>query len=333
MTERYREAGVDLEAAARVVAEIREAVRLTHGPEVLAAVGAFGGLYDASGLPADAVLVASTDGVGTKVALALEWGRPEVLGYDIVHHCVNDILVHAARPLFFLDYIASSRLDARVVVQIVRAMAEACRAVGCALLGGETAEMPGVYASGHMDVVGTIVGVARRAELWPRPDVRPGDMLIGLAASGPHTNGYSLIRRVVHGLPPDATLPDGTTLADALLAPHRCYLPVVERLRDLVTIKALAHITGGGIPGNLPRVLPAGCGARVDRNSWPVPAVFRFIQERGNVSDDEMYRVFNMGVGMVAIVDPEAVPRCLELLGDEGWVIGEVVAGEGVHLA
>lgn len=333
MTERYREAGVDLEAAERVVAEIREAVRQTHGPEVLAGIGAFGGMFDASGLPGDAVLVASTDGVGTKVALALKWGRPEVLGYDIVHHCVNDILVHGARPLFFLDYIASSRLQPEVVVRIVRAMAEACRAVGCALLGGETAEMPDVYQEGHMDVVGTVVGVTRRHEMWPRPDVRPGDKLIGMAASGPHTNGYSLIRRVVRDLPPDYPLPDGKPLADVVLAPHRCYFQVVERLRSLVDVKALAHITGGGIPGNLPRVLPAGCGARVVRNSWPIPAVFRFIQERGDVSDGEMYRVFNMGVGMVAVVPPQDVSRCLEVLGEEGWVIGEVVAGEGVHLA
>lgn len=333
MSERYRAAGVDIAAGERAVALMRAAVRRTHGPEVLAGVGAFGGMFDASGLPADAVLVASTDGVGTKVMLALAWGRPEGLGHDIVHHCVNDILVHGARPLFFLDYIACARLEPEVVARVVQGMAEACRAVGCALLGGETAEMPGVYAAGQMDVVGTIVGVVSRSERLPRPDIRPGDRLIGLAASGPHTNGYSLIRQVIADLPPDTRLPDGRTLADALLAPHRCYLDAVARLRGHVTLKGLAHITGGGLAGNLPRVLPPGCGARIRRDAWPVPAVFRFIQERGDIPEDEMFRVFNMGIGMVAIVPAAEVDRALAAVAEEAWVIGDIVEGKGVTFA
>ncbi len=333
MSTHYRAAGVNLEAADRTVAAIREVVRSTHGPEVLAGVGAFGGMFDASGLPQDAVLVASTDGVGTKVALALAWGRPEGVGVDLVNHCVNDILVHGARPLFFLDYIACARLDPETVARVVRGMAAACRAVGCALLGGETAEMPGVYAEGQMDVVGTVVGVVSRERRLPRPDIGPGDVLIGLAASGPHTNGYSLIRKVIAGLPPETRLPDGQTLADTLLAPHRCYLDAVNRLREHVPVKALAHITGGGLPGNVPRVLPPGCGVRIWRHAWPVPPVFRFLQERGGIPDEEMFRVFNMGIGMVAIVPANATDRALALLEGQAWVIGEVVEGKGVTLA
>lgn len=325
----YAAAGVDLDAGERAVALIREAVRSTHTPRVLAGVGAFGGLFDAADLPEDAVLVASTDGVGTKTMLALAWGRVEIVGHDIVNHCVNDILVHGARPLFFLDYIASRRLDPEVVARIVGGMAAACRAVGCALLGGETAEMPDVYAPGQWDVVGTVVGVVRRREMLPR-DVAVGDVLLGLPASGPHTNGYTLIRRLFAELPPETRFEGVGELREALLAPHRCYLEVIQRLREAgVPIHGLAHITGGGLVDNLPRILPPGMVARVDYGAWPVPPLFRLIQEQGQVSREEMYRVFNMGIGMVVVLPPEAVPQAQEVLGERSWVIGEVVAGSG----
>jgi len=323
----YAAAGVDIEAGQQAVALIREAVRSTHTPQVLASVGAFGGLFDAAGLPEDAVLVASTDGVGTKTVLALAWGRVETIGHDIVNHCVNDILVHGAHPLFFLDYIASSRLDPQVVARIVDGVAAACRAVGCALLGGEMAEMPGVYAPGQWDVVGTVVGMVRQQEMLPR-DVAVGDVLLGLPASGPHTNGYTLIRRLFADLSPATRFEGVGELREALLAPHRCYLHAVQRLRKAgVPIHGLAHITGGGLVDNLPRILPPGMVARLDYGAWPVPPLFRLIQERGQVSTEEMYRVFNMGIGMVVVLPPEAAPQAQEVLGEGSWVIGEVEKG------
>jgi phosphoribosylformylglycinamidine cyclo-ligase len=325
----YAAAGVDIEAGQRAVALIREAVCSTHTPRVLAGVGAFGGLFDMAGLPEDAVLVASTDGVGTKTVLAMAWGQIETIGHDLVNHCVNDILVHGARPLFFLDYIASSRLDPEVVAQIVRGMSAACRAVGCALLGGETAEMPDVYAPGQWDVVGTVVGVVRRREMLPQ-GIAVGDVLLGLPSSGPHTNGYTLIRRLFADLPPETHFEGVGELREALLAPHRCYLPHIERLREAgVPIHGLVHITGGGLVDNLPRILPPGTSARVDDDAWPVPPLFRLIQERGQVSTTEMYRVFNMGIGMVVVLPPEAVPQAQDALEEPSWVIGEVVEAVG----
>ena len=332
MSQRYQEAGVNLTAGQEAVDLIRDAVKQTCGPEVLAGVGAFGGLFDASRLPPEPVLVASTDGVGTKVMLAVAWGRYDGIGHDIVNHCVNDILVQGARPLFFLDYVASDRLQPHVVAAIVRGMAEACREVGCALLGGETAEMPGVYAKGQLDVVGTIVGVVSRTHVLPRPDIAPGDMLVGLPSSGPHTNGYSLIRSVLGDASPHMRLAGGKTLAETLLAPHRCYAELVERVRAVVPVKGLVHVTGGGLVDNVPRVLPPGCGARIRRGSWPIPPVFSLIQRRGRVSDEEMAHVFNLGIGMVIIVAAEDVDALLGAIGEPAWVIGEVVAGEGVTL-
>jgi phosphoribosylaminoimidazole synthetase len=328
----YATSGVDIDAGNRAVALMAAAVRATYGPEVVAGIGAFGGLYDASSLKAMArpVLVASTDGVGTKVSLAAAAGRYASIGHDIVNHCVNDILVQGARPLFFLDYIASARLAPERAAEIVGGMAEACRAAGCALLGGETAEMPGVYSPGAFDVAGTIVGVVEAARRLPRPGVAAGDLIIGLASSGPHTNGYSLIRRIFARADLDAPRPElGTTLADALLAPHRSYLerlwPLLEE--DGLGIQALAHITGGGLVENLPRVLPEGLGAVLWRSGWRVPPLFGLIQARGAISDDEMHRVFNMGLGMLVVVSPGGARELRARLGDESWVVGEVVDG------
>ena len=315
----YRSAGVDIDAGNRAVDLMREAVRSTYGPEVLAGIGAFGGLFDAARLQQmkHPVLVASTDGVGTKTRVATALNRVEGLGEDIVNHCINDILVQGARPLFFLDYVAAPKLDPEVIARIVGGAAQACRAAGCALLGGETAEMPGVYAPGEIDLVGTIVGWVERERIVDGSSVEPGDLVLGLASSGLHTNGYSLARRVFADVPWDTVFPElGSSLGDALLVPHRSYLPAVEALWAAgVEIKAMAHITGGGIFENIPRVLPAGVGVRL-------------IQQRGAIEEQEMYRVFNMGIGLVLIIPPGQVGRAREAL-PEARVIGEAVAWAG----
>ena len=330
---RYAASGVNIEAGNRAVELMGAAVRSTYGVEVLAGLGAFGGQFDASALKGmqAPVLVASTDGIGTKVRLAAAYGRYESLGHDIVNHCINDILVQGARPLFFLDYVATDRLVAGRVAELVTGMAAACRAAGCALLGGETAEMPGVYGQGEFDVAGTIVGLAERAELLPRPDVQAGDVLLGLRSSGPHTNGYSLIRRVFEDVALDSVfLEPSITLAEALLAPHRSYLDVIPRavFAGGAPIKALAHITGGGFLENIPRVLPEGLGAVVRRGAWPVPALFWLIQRRGGVDEAEMYRVFNMGIGLVAVVAPKDVATVQGSIAEETYVIGQLSQGE-----
>jgi phosphoribosylaminoimidazole synthetase len=318
----YTQAGVNIDAKMDIISRIKRAVDSTHGPEVLAGVGAFGGLYRAG----DTILVGSTDGVGTKTMVAAAAGRFRGLGHDIVNHCVNDILCQGARPLFFLDYVASSKLAPDTIVDLVEGIAEACRAAGCALLGGETAEMPGVYQSSELDVVGTIVGLVEPGMLLPTDTIRPGDVLIGLPSSGAHTNGYSLIRKAFENVPL-ATHFDGIgILGDALLAPHRCYLPEIASLRKTTHVKALAHITGGGFYDNIPRILPSGVGVTIDRGTWTIPPLFALIQQRMGVSDAEMYRVFNMGIGMVVIVDPAEVPSDTQL-------IGRVVTGQGVTVA
>ena len=337
----YRAAGVDIDAGNEAVARMKGAVERTHTPAVLAGVGSFGGVFDAAVLKRfeRPVLVASTDGVGTKVMLAAEAGRPEVAGTDIVNHCIGDILVQNARPLFFLDYVAASKLDPALVAAVVGGMAAACEVAGCALLGGETAEMPGVYTDGHFDVAGTIVGMADRDGLLPRtgPDgVAPGDVLVGLGSSGPHTNGYSLLRRVFAGMPLDAS-PDPLpgTLADALLAPHRNYLTVLGPLLDdpKSRIKALVHITGGGLVENPPRILPEGCGIEVRLGSWPVPPLFQLVADLTGLPAEELHRTLNMGIGMVLVVaraDVDAVQTALSAQGEPSWVIGSVVAGDRV---
>lgn len=329
----YQASGVSIDAGNRAVELMSAAVRSTYTPQVLAGIGAFGGLYDASGLKAmqSPVLVASTDGVGTKVKLAAQAGRYASIGHDLVNHCVNDILVQGAFPLFFLDYIAAAQLQPERTAEIVSGIAAACRENGCALIGGETAEMPGVYTEGEFDLAGTILGVVERSQALPRQGIVPGDVLLGLRSSGPHTNGYSLIRKIFADLPLDTIFPElGVPLAEALLAPHRSYLPllkpVLSQARPLV--EALAHLTGGGFIENIPRVLPQGVGAVIRRESWRVPPLFTLIQQRGSISSDEMYRVFNMGIGMVVILSPADLPVVQKMIPEETWVIGELAAGE-----
>ncbi len=328
----YAASGVSIDEGTRAVDLLKGSVAKTHGSAVLAGVGAFGGVFDAAALKAmdQPVLVASTDGVGTKVALAAEAGRLRGVGMDLVNHCVNDVLVQNARPLFFLDYVAASKIVPEQVADIVAGMSEACAANGCALLGGETAEMPGVYHDGHVDVAGTLVGMAERARLLPLTTIAPGDVLIGLVSSGPHTNGYSLLRRVFAGLPLDAMPePLQVPLGDALLEPHRSYLPVLAPLLDGpigATVKALVHITGGGLLENIPRVLPTGLGADVVLGSWPVPPLFRLIRDASGLPAEELHRTINMGVGMVIICTPTDASAVQAALLEETWIIGSVVA-------
>ncbi len=330
----YASAGVNIDAGNRAVALMRDAVKSTYGPEVLAGIGSFGGLFDVSALKSmsDPVLVASTDGVGTKVKLAAQAGRYESIGHDIVDHCIDDILVQGARPLFFLDYIASSQLDPEMVASVVTGISAACRESGCALLGGETAEMPGVYQPGEFDVAGTIIGVVERARILPRMgDLQVGDILIGLRSSGPHTNGYSLIRKIFQDIALDTYFEElNATLADALLVPHRSYLPLLQSAisAQQSAIKALAHLTGGGFIENIPRILPDHLDAQIDCGSWPILPIFELIQRQGEVDPGEMYRVFNMGIGMIAIVAPEHVTAVQAAIPEETYLIGRLIPGE-----
>jgi phosphoribosylformylglycinamidine cyclo-ligase len=325
----YAGAGVDIDAGNRAVELMKEAVKSTYGTEVLVGIGSFGGLFDASSLAAmkSPVLVASTDGVGTKVKLAAMANRYRSIGHDIVNHCIDDILVQGARPLMFLDYYATSKLIPEVVAEVVGGIAEACREAECALIGGETAEMPGVYMEGEFDLAGTIVGVVEREGILPRADIRAGDVVIGIRSSGPHTNGYSLIRRIFENMPLETVFPElGIPLADALLAPHRSYLPVLYS--SLTHIKGLAHLTGGGFIENIPRILPEGVSARIEAENWPIPALFHLIQQKGEIPTDEMFRVFNMGIGMIAVVEKDEVARVQRNIPEESFIIGEIIAGD-----
>lgn len=318
----YASSGVDIDAGNRAVELMKDSVRATYNDSVLAGIGSFGGLFDVSSFKQmdHPVLVASTDGVGTKVKLAASVGRYRGIGHDIVNHCINDILVQGARPLFFMDYFATSKLNPEQTAEVVTGIAEACKQVGMTLLGGETAEMPGVYCEGEFDVAGTIVGVLERDEILPRPAIQAGDVLIGFQSSGPHTNGYSLIRRVFENMPLD------DSLADALLAPHRSYFNTLYPY--LSKVKALAHITGGGFIENIPRVLPENLDAVIHLNSWQAPPLWKRIQQKGNIATDEMYRVFNMGIGMVAIVDKSKAADFQSSISERTFVIGELVKGE-----
>ena len=333
----YREAGVDITAADAAKARIKTLARATFNPGVLSEIGSFGGLFrpDLSRYR-EPVLVASTDGVGTKIKVALAAGVHDTVGYDLVAHCVDDILVQGAVPLFFLDYIALGRMDPRRVEQIVSGFARACTEFGCPLIGGETAEMPGTYDEDDYDLAGFIVGVVEKDKALPR-GVAEGDVLLALPSLGLHTNGYSLARKVLFdlmGYGVDTKLPElGATVGEALLAPHRSYLSALEPLLERDKVKALVHITGGGFPGNIPRVLPPGLGAKVRRGSWEVPPLFRLIARGGKIAEDEMFRTFNMGVGMIVVVSPtllHEVEHSLERRGETSFVIGSVVAGEGV---
>jgi phosphoribosylformylglycinamidine cyclo-ligase len=321
-TSKYAASGVDIDAGNRAVELMKESVRATYNASVLAGIGSFGGLFDASAIKQldHPVLVASTDGVGTKVKLAASVGRYRGLGHDLVNHCINDILVQGAKPLFFMDYFATSRLDPQRTAEVVMGVAEACKQAGMALLGGETAEMPGVYQPDEFDVAGTIVGVLERESILPRSTMRAGDVLIGFASSGPHTNGYSLIRKVFEN-----TLLD-ESLADALLAPHRSYFHALYP--HLSRVKALAHITGGGFLENIPRILPDGLAAQIHPGSWTSPSIWKLIQDRGNISTEEMYRVFNMGIGMVAVVDASDTSSIQSSISETTFVIGRLLEGD-----
>lgn len=336
----YRRAGVDLDAAQRSVELIGREAATAGRPEVLAGVGGFGGMIRLPEGYRRPVLVAGCDGVGTKLAVAFAAGRHDTVGVDLVAMSVNDVLALGAEPLFFLDYLAVGRLDPEQAAAVVRGIARGCREAGCALLGGETAELPGFYPPGHYDLAGFAVGVVEADAVVDGTRAESGDALIGLASAGLHSNGYSLARRLLleeqgHAL--DRRLPGlDRSLGEELLTPTRIYVKSVLALLKEVEVHALAHITGGGIPGNLPRVLPEGVRARIRRGSWPEPAIFRLIQEAGGVEEAEMWRTFNRGLGFLAAVPPEQAPTALALLraaGERAWVVGELVAGErGVDL-
>ena len=337
----YKQSGVDIDAGHEVVRRIKGLARGTFTPGVLSEIGAFGGLFTLDvARYRSPVLVSSADGVGTKLRVAFMSGRHDTIGVDLVNHCVNDILVQGAEPLFFLDYLATGRLAPDVAVQVVEGLAAACRDNGCALVGGETAEMPGFYGAGEYDLAGFIVGLVERDRLIDGRAIAAGDRLIGLPSSGLHTNGYSLARRILFD---QLDLRVGTYLAEVgsfvgeeLLRPHRTYLPVVRPLLDRgagpCPVKGMAHITGGGITDNLPRVLPEGTAARVDRSRWKPLPIFEYLQDRGEVPDDDMFRTFNMGIGMILVVGAADADRVLARLAESGEpgaiAIGEIVPGD-----
>jgi phosphoribosylformylglycinamidine cyclo-ligase len=335
--ERYREAGVDLDAAERAKRRIGEAVASTRTALSRGLVGAFGGMVRLPDDLQDPTLVMSTDGVGTKVLVAIRADRHSTVGEDLVNHSVNDILVHGARPIAFLDYIAHADASADLLADLVEGVARGCRAHDMTLVGGETAQLPDLYGPGQYDLAGTIVGVVSEAAALHGEAVRPGDTLIGYASSGLHTNGYTLARRIVFdelGLAVHDTLPGmDVTVADALLAVHRSYWAAIAPV--LGSLHGLAHITGGGIPGNLSRTLPSGCGAGIDPSAWSIPPIFGLLESAGRVKRSEMYDVFNMGLGMLAVAAPTAVPdirAAATAAGVETWEVGEVTAGDGVTI-
>ena len=338
----YKAAGVDIDAGNETVRRIRGLARSTFTAGVLSDIGSFGGLFRLEpGRYRDPVLVASADGVGTKLKIAFLAKRHHTIGADLVNHCVNDILVQGAEPLFFLDYLATGQLSPAVAESIVGGIAAACRENGCALLGGETAEMPGFYGEGEYDVAGFIVGAVDRSRLITGRTIAVGDLLVGMPSSGLHTNGYSLARRVVFErlrLDVGSYVPElSTTVGEALLEPHRSYLPIVQPLLDAGRIKGMAHITGGGITDNLPRVLPHGTAAMIDRSAWRVPPIFTWLQRSGSIPDEDMLRTFNMGVGLIIVTGRvHAEPLIDELAargGHTACVIGEVVPGEPPSVA
>lgn len=325
----YASSGVDIDAGNKAVDLMKDAVKSTYNSSVLAGIGSFGGLFDASFLKEmkSPVLVASTDGVGTKVKLAASVGRYRGIGHDIVNHCINDILVQGAKPLFFMDYFATSKLNPEQTAEVVTGIAEACKESGVALLGGETAEMPGVYQPNEFDVAGTIVGVLEKEAILPRQNLKAGDVLIGIKSSGPHTNGYSLIRKIFANTSLENTIPElNSSLADALLAPHRSYYPVLHSL--LSDIKALAHITGGGFIENIPRVLPEYIDANIQVGSWEISPLWNLIQATGEIETEEMYRVFNMGIGIVLVIDKDSISKLQASIKEETFIIGELVQGK-----
>ena len=332
----YRSAGVDIEAADRFVDRIKPLARSTMIPEVLGSIGGFAGLCALPAGMREPVLVSGTDGVGTKLKLAFEAGRHTTVGIDLVAMSANDVVTTGARPLFFLDYFATSKLDVEQATRVIEGIAEGCRRAGCALLGGETAELPGMYLPGEYDLAGFVVGVAERSELLPRRDVEVGDVVIGIASDGLHSNGFSLARKVLQeraGLELSLTLPElGEPLADALLRPTRMYCKVALAGVRAGGVKAYCHVTGGGLPGNLPRVLPDGFGAELDERAWTRPPIFDLIAKHGQVELDEMRATFNLGIGLVAVVAEARAQELLALFAREGErasVIGRIVEAAG----
>jgi len=331
----YKQSGVDIESGDAAVRRIRNIARATFTPGVLSEIGSFGGMFRfPSSAYTDPILVSSADGVGTKLKIAFMSGIHDTVGADLVNHCVNDILVHGAEPMFFLDYLATGRLDPEVAAQIVSGMGRACSENGCALIGGETAEMPGFYQAGEYDLAGFIVGVVDKPRLIDGRGIQAGDWLIGLPSTGLHTNGYSLARQIVFetlGLACDSLIPEvGDTVAGALLRTHRSYLKCMRPVLERGLVKGMAHITGGGIPGNLARILPEGVSARIQPDSWTVPPLFAFLQRAGGVPIDEMYRAFNMGIGLILACAPAQAQLAMGILSDQGEAprhIGAVVAG------
>jgi phosphoribosylformylglycinamidine cyclo-ligase len=332
----YRDSGVDIDAATRATDRIKELARTTFNQRTLSEIGSFGGMFDGA-FPnmAQPVLVASADGVGTKLKIAFATGVHNTVGRDLVNHCVNDILVQGARPLFFLDYIATGKLSTDVVASVIEGITDGCRSNGCVLLGGETAEMPGFYQEGEYDIAGFIVGVVDRAKIIDGKSIVAGDVLLALPSVGLHTNGYSLARKLffdVAGNSPDTSLPElNMTIGEALLQPHLSYLRPLEALLDGGKIKGLAHITGGGLTDNIPRILPEGTAVEIRKGSWPVLPIYELMRAIGNVSDAEMYRTFNMGVGMVIVCNPDhrvELQSHFEKLGEHCYAIGEIVKGD-----
>ncbi|SEA90117.1 phosphoribosylformylglycinamidine cyclo-ligase [Thalassobacillus cyri] len=338
MSDRYKQAGVDVEAGYQSVEQMKKHVTRTLRPEVVGSLGAFAGIFDISKFDYEhPVLVTGTDGVGTKLKLAFEMGKHDTIGQDAVAMCVNDIVAQGADPLFFLDYIACGKNSPDQIEQIVKGIADGCEQSGCALIGGETAEMPGMYDPQEYDLAGFVVGIAEKSELITGEDVRAGDAIIGLSSSGVHSNGFSLVRKIIaeYNLDLQKAIPElSGSLGEVLLTPTRLYARQVKTMKQHAEIKGIAHITGGGFYENIPRALPDGFGVEIDRAAWKQPEVFPFLQEKGNLSDDEMYGVFNMGIGMIVIVSEavrEEVMERLEESGETAHHIGMVTAQEGVQ--
>lgn len=330
----YSKAGIDIDNKTAALKAVKKMVKNTIVPGQICEIGSFGGMFASPGK--DMALIASTDGVGTKLKVAVMAGRHDTIGQDIVNHCVNDILVHGANPLFFLDYFAMARFNGRIFKAVVAGLCRACRENGCALLGGETAEMPGLYPTGEYDLVGTIVGAVERSKIISGRNIRPGDVILGLPSSGLHTNGYSLARKIVFEqakLKLNDILPaTGKRVGDLLLAVHRSYLRPVSALMKKMKIQGMAHITGGGFQDNVPRILPSDVDAVFDLSAWAPPPLFKFFQERGKVDKEEMYRVFNMGIGLVIIIRPADVADALKILhrsGAQPLMIGSIEKGIG----
>lgn len=333
MSKRYADAGVSLEAGYETVARIQKHVQKTHRPGVMGMIGGFGGAFDLSSLQVkEPMLVSGTDGVGTKLMLAFQTGRHDTIGIDCVAMCVNDIVAQGAEPLYFLDYLACGKAEPVLLEQVVKGVADGCVQAGCALIGGETAEMPGMYPEGEYDLAGFAVGVCEKSEYITGEEIVAGNVLIGLPSSGLHSNGFSLVRQIVAGMDLEAKVPElGMSLAEALLTPTEIYVKTVLPLVKKGYVKGMAHITGGGFIENIPRMLPAGLGAKVDADSWRVPPIFTWLEEVGSLDREEMYAVFNMGIGMVLAVDKQSVLPILAQV-PEAVVMGEVTTTEGVTL-